>query len=117
MFEIEDIREWRGHEVIDAEGNKIGELEAIYVDTDSDQPSFATVKMGLPTRQRLVFVPLEGVKVGPRHVRVAHTKKQVKDAPSIDTDGELLAADEEAVFAHYDLPYRAASNQRQLARR
>ncbi|HEY7484102.1 MAG TPA: PRC-barrel domain-containing protein [Streptosporangiaceae bacterium] len=117
MFEIEDIREWRGHEVIDVDGNKIGELEAIYVETGTDQPSFATVKVGLPTRQRLVFVPLAGAKVGPRHVRVSHTKKQVKSAPSIDTDGELLAPAEEAVYAHYELSYEASPNQRRLARR
>jgi hypothetical protein len=92
-------------------------LEAIYVDTGTDQPSFATVKVGLPTRQRLVFVPLAGATVGPGHVRVAHAKKQVKDAPSIGTDGELPAGDEQAVFAHYDLAYQADTNQRRLARR
>jgi hypothetical protein len=117
MFEIEDIREWRGHDVVDVDGHKIGELEAVYVDTSTDQPSFATVKVGLPTRQRLVFVPLAGATVGPGHVRVAHAKKQVKDAPSIGTDGELPAGDEEAVFAHYDLAYQADTNQRRLARR
>ena len=117
MFEIENIREWRGHDVIDIDGNKIGELEAIYVDTDTDQPSFATIKIGLPTRHRLAFAPLTGATVGPGYVRIRHEKKQVKDAPSIDTDGELLAADEEAVFVHYGLPYEAPANQRRLARR
>jgi PRC-barrel domain len=117
MFGAEDIREWRGHDVVDADGSKIGELEAIYVDTGNDQPSFGTVKVGLPTRYRLVFVPLEGAKVGPGHVRVAYPKKLVKDAPSIETDGELLAGDEQAVFAHYELPYQAATDQRRLARR
>ena len=29
MFEAADIREWRGHDVVDAEGHKIGELEAV----------------------------------------------------------------------------------------
>ncbi|MFA1547718.1 PRC-barrel domain-containing protein [Actinomadura chokoriensis] len=117
MFEIEDIREWRGRPVIDEAGSKIGELEAIYVDTLTDQPAFATVKMGLPTRQRLVFAPLDGATVGPGHLRLAHPKKQVKSAPAIDTDGELLAGDEGAVFAHYDLAYRAAPDERLLARR
>jgi PRC-barrel domain len=117
VFEVEDIREWRGHDVIDVDGGKIGELEAIYVDTGDDQPSFATVKVGLPTRYRLVFAPLAGATVGPGHLRVAYPKKQVKDAPSIDTDGELLASDEAAVFAHYELPYQAATDQRRLARR
>ncbi|MEV0661576.1 PRC-barrel domain-containing protein [Actinomadura luteofluorescens] len=117
MFEIEDIRQWRGRNVIDATGSKIGPLEAVYVDTLTDQPSFATVRIGLPTRQRLVFVPLAGCTLGPDHLRVAHDKKQVKGAPGIDTNGELFADAEPEVFAYYSLPYRAAPDERLLARR
>jgi hypothetical protein len=118
VFEAGNIREWRGHDVVDADGNKIGELEAVYVDTGSDLPSFGTVKVGLPTRHRLVFVPLDQATVGPGYVKVSYDKKQVKDAPSIGTDGELPAADEEAVFAHYGLAYEAgAGRERRLGRR
>jgi hypothetical protein len=117
MFEIADIREWRGHDVVDVDGDKIGTLEAVYVDTGTDQPSFATVKVGLPGRYRLVFAPLAGATVGPGYVRLIHAKKQVKRAPTIQTGGELPACDEESVFAHYHLPYQAAPNQRRLARR
>ncbi len=118
MFEAADIREWRGHDVVDGDGRKIGSLESIYVDTASDQPSFATVTIGMPTRRRLAFVPLYGASVGPGYVKVAHSKDQVRGAPSIDTDGELLAADEPAVFAHYDLNYaQGTAGERRLARR
>ena len=105
MFEAADIREWRGHDVVDPRGHKIGELEAVYVDTGTDLPSFATVKVGMPTRHRLVFVPLGQATVGPGYLKVCCDKKQVKDAPSIGTDGELPAGDEEAVFKHYGLAY------------
>jgi hypothetical protein len=71
----------------------------------------------MPMRQRLVFAPLAGATVGPEHLRVAREKKQIKNAPAIDTDGELLAGDESAVFAHYDLAYEAAPDERRLARR
>jgi PRC-barrel domain len=98
MFEATDIREWRGHDVVDAEGRKIGALEAVYVDTSTDQPAFATVTVGMPTRHRLTFVPLDQAAVGPGYVRVGFDRKLVKDAPSIDTDGELPAGDEEAIF-------------------
>ena len=94
MFEIASIREWRGHDVVDAEGHKIGELEAVYVDTSTDLPSFGTIQVGLPTRRRLVFVPLNQATVGPGYLKVAYDRKQVKDAPSIDTDGELPVGDE-----------------------
>ncbi|MEV6553984.1 PRC-barrel domain-containing protein [Streptomyces sp. NPDC051597] len=118
MFEVEDIREWRGHDVVDHERHKIGVLEAVYVDTATDEPAFATVTVGLPTRHRLVFVPLTGATVGPGYLKVVYGKKQVKDAPSIDTDGELLAEAEKAVFAHYELAYRTgAGGERRLARR
>ena len=118
MFEAGDIREWRGHDVVDSEGHRIGELEAIYVDTSTDLPAFATVTVGLPTRHRLVFVPLAQATVGPGYLKVAYDRKLVRDSPSIGTDGELPAADEEAVFKHYGLTYQlGASGERQLARR
>ena len=118
MFEAANIREWRGHDVVDAQDRKIGELEAVYFDTRTDLPSFGTVKVGLPTRHRLVFVPLDQATVGPGYLKVGYDKKQVKDAPSIGTDGELPAAEEEAVFKHYGLTYQpGASGERRLARR
>ena len=117
MFEADDIREWRGHNVVDDSGSKIGELEALYVDTRTDEYVFATVKIGLLSRSRLIFVPTAGAKVGPGYLKVAFAKKLVKDAPSIDTDGELMAVDEPAVFRHYELPYEAGESERLLARR
>jgi hypothetical protein len=118
VFEAANIREWRGHDVVDAQGHKIGQLEAVYVDTGTDLPSFGTVKVGMPTRHRLVFVPLDRATVGPGYLKVCYDKKQVKDAPSIDTDGELPAGDEEAIFKHYGLTYEpGAGGERRLARR
>ena len=118
MFAVENLRDWVGKNVIDPEGKTIGELEAIYVDVDNDQPAFATVTVGMIGRRRLVFVPLSGATVKPDAVRVRYDKKLVRDAPSIDTDGELLATDEPAIFAHYELNYPANStHERQLARR
>jgi hypothetical protein len=63
-------------------------------------------------------VPLDRAVVGPGYVKVAYDRKQVKDAPSIGTDGELPAAGEEAVFTHYGLMHQpGASGERRLARR
>jgi hypothetical protein len=74
VFEAANIREWRGHDVVDVQGHKIGELEAVYVDTRTDVPSFGTVKVGMPTRHRLVFVPLDQATVGPGTSRSATTR-------------------------------------------
>jgi hypothetical protein len=118
MFLAENLRDWRGHKVIDPQGSRIGDLEAVYVDTTTDEPSFATVQVGMIGRHRLVFVPLSGATVTPDAVRVRYDKKVVGDAPGIDVDGELAAADEAQVFAHYELPYQVgAGGARRLARR
>lgn len=118
MFPAENLRDWRGEKVIDPDGSKIGELEAVYVDTATDEPAFASVRVGIIGRHRLVFVPLTGATVTPNAVRVRYAKKAVADAPGIDTDGELTAVEEPAVFAHYEMPYRPGSaGERRLARR
>ncbi|CAB61291.1 PRC-barrel domain containing protein [Streptomyces sp. SID7813] len=118
MFEAENIRDWRGLDVVDYDGRKIGTLESIYFDTLTDRPAFATVTIGLPTRRRLVFVPVDKATVGPSYLKVTYDKSLVKDAPGIDPDGELAAEDEGAVFAHYHLPHEPGSRgERRLGRR
>lgn len=118
MIRIGDIREWRTHDVLDTQGHKIGTMEAVYVDTSTDEPAMLTVRVGLPSRHRLVFVPLDEAVVGPGYVRVAYAKKLVKGCPPIGTDDVLPAEDEEAVFHHYSIDYQpGAGGERQLARR
>ncbi|GAA3968847.1 PRC-barrel domain-containing protein [Streptomyces marokkonensis] len=118
MFEADNIRDWRDHDVVDSDGRKIGTLESIYVDTLTDRPAFAAVLIGLPTRRRLVFVPVDRATVGPGYLKVTYDKSLVKDAPGIDPDGELAAEDEGAVFAHYHLPYeQGRRGERRLGRR
>jgi hypothetical protein len=118
VFQVNDIREWRDHDVVDVDGRKIGTLESVYVDTATDRPAFATVTVGLPTRRRLTFVPLDGASVGPGYLKVTHAKSHVKRAPAIDVDGELPAEHEAAIFTHYELSYApGAGGERRLARR
>lgn len=118
MIRSADLREWRDHPVVDEEGRRIGVLEAVYVDTGTDQPAMATVRTGLPTRHRLVFVPVDDVTAGPDYVRVPYRKDQVKSAPWIGTDSVLPVEDEEAIFRYYGMAYRpGAVGVRQLARR
>ncbi|MBT2675397.1 PRC-barrel domain-containing protein [Streptomyces sp. ISL-14] len=118
MIHAADVREWREHDVVDPEGHKIGTLEAVYVDTATDEPAMATVRTGLPTRQRLVFVPLDEAILGPGYLKVPHAKGTVRKAPSIGTDDVLPAEQEETIFRYYDLAYRpGVHGERQLARR
>jgi hypothetical protein len=118
MFEADNIRDWRDHDVVDPDGNKIGQLTAVYVDMANGAPVFASVKAGMIGRHRLTIVPLDRATVAPSHVRVAYSKKQVKGAFKIDTDGELAAGEEPGRSSTTACPTNpGASGQRRLARR
>lgn len=117
-FPAENIRDWRDYDVVDVSGDKVGSLEAVYFDTATDSATFATVQIGIPGRRRLVFAPLIGAVVAPKYLKVQFDKKTIKDAPSIDVDGELTTEAEPTVFAHYGLPYTQGLNgERRLGRR
>ncbi|MFJ4219403.1 PRC-barrel domain-containing protein [Curtobacterium luteum] len=118
MFEAANIRDWIGLPVVDPSEDKVGNLESIYYDTATSEPAFGAVTTGLVGFQKLVFVPLAGATVAPKHLLVAFPKKLVKDAPSIGTDGELDAALEPGLYEHYGLAYQTGSNgERRLGRR
>lgn len=117
-FPAENIQDWRDMDVVDRAGDKVGSLESVYFDTASDAATFAAIQIGIPGRRKLVFAPLAGAVVAPRHLKVQYDKKLIKDAPSIDTDGELASETEPAIFGHYGLPYVAGANgERRLGRR
>src|SRR5260370_16062294 len=100
MFEAGDIREWRGHGVVDSSGHKIGTLESVYVDTGTDQPAFAAVTVRLPTRHRLVFLPLPRAPAGPPRLQVTPPERPADEAPPNRTPGEPPARGPKATVQH-----------------
>jgi hypothetical protein len=99
-----NLFDWRGKDLLDRDGEKIGKLEDVYIDTETDADEFGTVKQGLIGRH-LTFVPLRDVTVSPEFVRTTVSKAQVKDAPNLTADGDLAALDEATLYQHYGLAY------------
>jgi sporulation protein YlmC with PRC-barrel domain len=46
MSEIENIRDWRGKEVLDSDGERIGDVEDVYFDIETDEPSSSARWLG-----------------------------------------------------------------------
>jgi PRC-barrel domain len=114
-----NVADWRGKLLLDRYGEKIGKLQEVYVDVETDEPQFGTVKEGFIGRH-LTFVPLGGITVGPDELRVAVSKEQVAAAPNIEQQGdELSQADESALYHHFELNYTPPETEsgRRLARR
>jgi len=111
--------EWLGKALVDCDGERIGKLQEVYVDVETDQPQFGTVKEGFLDRH-LTFVPLAGAEVGPDELRVTVAKARVRSAPDLDLSGqEMSQADESALYHHFEMNYTPIENEsgRRLARR
>ena len=113
------VAEWHGKMIVDRNGEKIGKLQDVYVDVETDEPQFATVKEGFIGRH-LTFVPLGGIRIGPEDLQVSVTKDKVRSAPNIEMHGEeLTQADESALYHHFEMNYTPPDTEsgRRLARR
>lgn len=118
MIEVANVADWRGKDLLDRGDAKIGRLADVYVDTETEEPLFGSVKGGVISKY-LTFVPLRGAVAAPNWLRVAVSRDQVKKAPNIAQDGELDAEQEKALYDHYAIEYApaATASGRRLAKR
>jgi uncharacterized protein (TIGR02271 family) len=100
----QNVSEWRGQSLLDNDGEKVGTIEEIYLDTGTDQPEWALVKTGL-FGGKGTFVPLQQANPTGDGVQVPFEKDHVKDAPNIEPDGQLSQSEERTLYEHYGLGY------------
>lgn len=98
-----------GHPVFDAEGKKIGEAGHVFLDDDTGQPEWVTVKTGMFGSNE-TFIPIAEAKVSGDHLEVPYPKHKVKDAPNVDVDagGHLSAQEEHRLYDYYGLAWDTA---------
>jgi uncharacterized protein (TIGR02271 family) len=101
---LETAQSWQGRTMVDPAGDKLGTIEAIYLDDETGQPEWATVTSGLFTA-KTAFVPLAGAEATGDAIQVPYDKDQVKGAPSPQADGSLSQDDEAELYRHYGLDY------------
>lgn len=96
--------QYRGQTLVANDGEKIGTIEDVYVDNATEQPEWALVNTGL-FGSKQTFVPLTSASTDEGRVVVPFNKAQVKEAPSVDADGDLDEAEETRLAQHYGLGY------------
>jgi uncharacterized protein (TIGR02271 family) len=101
---IETAQSWQGRTMVDPAGDKLGTIDAIYLDDETGEPEWALVYTGLFTA-KTTFVPLAQAQATGDSVQVPYDKQQVIDAPSMEADGSLSQDEEAALYRHYGLDY------------
>jgi len=91
-----------GATAYDSDGDKIGKIGQVYLDNASGKPAWATVNTGL-FGMKETFVPLQDASFSDEGLRVPYDKDTVKNAPNIDSDGELSPTEENELYRHYSV--------------
>ncbi len=96
-----DAQALYGRQAFDQAGIEIGEIEAVYLDTDTGRPEWAAVRTG---RTETSLAPLAGAEATEEGVRLPVEHRLVVGAPVGDDAGrfpEELSAEQEAELYHY----------------
>ena len=104
----DDVLSWRGQTLYDNREEKVGKIDEIYLDQQTDEPEWAVVTTGLLGTTQ-TFVPITDATTTGDGVRVPYEKSQIKDAPGIDPDGALSHEDEGELYRHYGRDYAGTS--------
>ncbi|MBO1756498.1 DUF2382 domain-containing protein [Allobranchiibius sp. CTAmp26] len=107
MISTEQIQTLIGGNAIDNEGAKIGSVGQIYLDDQSGQPEWVTVKTGLFGTSE-TFIPLRDAQVEGEDLKLPYSKSKVKDAPRMDdAEQHLDVEQEQKLYEYYGLDYNA----------
>jgi uncharacterized protein (TIGR02271 family) len=104
MPDLDAVRTWQDRIMVDADGDKIGTIESIYLDDQTGEPEWALIHTGL-FGTKSTFVPLDQATATGDQVQVPYQKQLVKDAPRIDPDQHLSESQEQHLWRHYGLDY------------
>lgn len=91
-----------GMPVVGTDGDKLGKVDTVYLDTDTSEPQWVAIKSGL-FGNHVSLVPLFQADFDGERLAVPYGKQQIKDAPHQDAGKELSPDDERGLYAHYNV--------------
>ena len=110
MITTEQIQSLTGGNAVDSDGSKIGSIGQIYLDDQSGQPEWVTVKTGLFGTSE-TFIPLRDAQVDGQNLKLPYSKDKVKDAPRMsDADQHLDVDQEQKLYEYYGLDYGTSNS-------
>ncbi|MFD8477969.1 PRC and DUF2382 domain-containing protein [Kitasatospora sp. NPDC059673] len=106
MITEEQIRSVLHHPVHDADGNRIGTADHLFLDDATGRPEWVSIKTGRFGSNQS-FVPIRDAEMVGDHLQVPYGKDKVRRAPNVDVDsgGHLSEQEERRLFSHYGIEW------------
>ena len=102
MLSTDQISQLGSGTVYGEGGDRLGSVGQFYLDDQTGQPAWVTVKTGL-FGTKASFVPLDEAEARNDGIQVPYSKDMVTGAPSQDADDHLSEADEAELYRYYGL--------------
>lgn len=102
MADYNRIEDLANATAVDVNGEKVGDVQDVYVNDTTGQPDFISVNHGLFGGGTSI-VPLRGHSLRDGELHLAFPKERIEDAPDLDENGHLTTEDQEAFYRHYGL--------------
>ena len=109
MINTGNLQDVIGADVVDAQNEKVGKVGQVYVDSSDNQPAWVSVKTGLFGTSE-TFVPLDAADWDAQVLHVPYDKAMIKDAPRIESDGEISEAEQDTLYEYYGIGTGAAGS-------
>lgn len=103
MITTEAIAGMIGADALDMQDDRIGEINQVYFDEQTDHPTWVSVRLGLLSGAE-VLVPLEDAEWDERSLHVAVERRVAREAPRKEMDEPLTLEEQDRLYTHYGIP-------------
>jgi uncharacterized protein (TIGR02271 family) len=100
MISTSNVNDIIGADVVDPDNDKVGKVGQVYLDSDTNEPTWISVKTGLFGMSE-TLVPIDDATWTDGVLRLNVDKQQVKDAPRVEADQELSPEEQDRLYEYY----------------
>ena len=100
MPDLNEALTWTGFRVDDVYGARVGTVQDVYVDHDTDSPCWLLVKIGRFSETH-ALIPVHDLVAGSGHVWIPYEKDLIRRAPHVAAGMPVTQEREAELCAHY----------------
>lgn len=104
MLDVSRPETLRGQTVVGSDGSKIGKVDEVYLDDQTNRPEWVAVKTGL-FGTHVSLIPLSAAEQRGDEIAVPYDKDMIKNAPHQDVDEHLSPTEEQELYRYYSVSY------------
>jgi len=105
-WSLEQLAEWRGKDVVSADGVKVGEVKDIVYDYVSGEPVWIGIGSGFLGIKTLLVPAAGAIRDGGDHLCVSYPREVIVNQPDFDLgEGFDYITEEHQIYRYFGVPF------------